>query len=723
MNKKTIIPLCLYILASSHSAYGATRLTIDQVREIMDTNMKQEAIEQDQALRNSLEQQLLHSIIPPQVIDKFKNNILNFTFNIDKLDYLHNVSLDIIKAYKGIALDFSFSFPTENLPREGVYKDIVYHLTDNLYVRLSLMHCYYIDQAEEYVASRHYIQARDFYKKAVRQLKKSFHLRERDLDANFTFMVISNTLFNSVQKTIKEILEVEIVNPSLIEAEDRANQRDYAAELYKTLARVRRAHPFWYINDVLNLATYNFKKMRYNEALYYISEFLRLVMSDERIVDLPSPITYYEALRIMAHCYWRLGKHDLSRDVANKVLREADSNIYKANGVFNIYLALADAKVGKWLTSLKYFEEFCKAEAHWKGQNILNEEDNILIVELLLNTSRINDKHDKSISQLLASDNNSTLAQELAYVKARIKANKKEKYLQTLKQRYLAPFADLLYAEAKNIFTGLEQEYQKLWDKLSLINLHNLEDKFKKVDAYFNEAHELYQSLQNLKDQQDYRTKMALLRVRLGELKLLRIRFQAEALIVSSHFKIKRKKTIGLEGVELPGLTTISQNDARINDREIREIVEHQKAEWEQQKLLRQEERRKARFELQQQYLKTLEYLKGSQAPLQPTRAPQIPALKTIKSFSGKLAKQVWLTRDCGEVPFSVHQMLQALNEAKSTYQLKYLLTPGTKLEILKGERKGQLSLRINDVYRLCFQWMSGEGAYGVEITQHYKTL
>ncbi len=40
---------------------------------------------------------------------------------------------------------------------------------------------------------------------------------------------------------------------------------------------------------------------------------------------------------------------------------------------------------------------------------------------------------------------------------------------------------------------------------------------------------------------------------------------------------------------------------------------------------------------------------------------------------------------------------------------------PGNRVEALKGDRKGQYSIRINDQYRVCFEWRGGD-AYAVEI-------
>ena len=44
---------------------------------------------------------------------------------------------------------------------------------------------------------------------------------------------------------------------------------------------------------------------------------------------------------------------------------------------------------------------------------------------------------------------------------------------------------------------------------------------------------------------------------------------------------------------------------------------------------------------------------------------------------------------------------------------------PGNRLEALKGDRKGQYSIRINDQWRICFEWRDG-GAENVEIVDYH---
>ena len=45
---------------------------------------------------------------------------------------------------------------------------------------------------------------------------------------------------------------------------------------------------------------------------------------------------------------------------------------------------------------------------------------------------------------------------------------------------------------------------------------------------------------------------------------------------------------------------------------------------------------------------------------------------------------------------------------------------PGNRLEVLRGTRAGELSIRINDPYRICFRWEAGD-AYKVEITDYHQ--
>lgn len=62
---------------------------------------------------------------------------------------------------------------------------------------------------------------------------------------------------------------------------------------------------------------------------------------------------------------------------------------------------------------------------------------------------------------------------------------------------------------------------------------------------------------------------------------------------------------------------------------------------------------------------------------------------------------------------------LSILNAAPTLDSLRAL--PSNRLEALKGDRKGQYSIRINDQWRLCFEWPEGQsGPSNAEICDYH---
>jgi toxin HigB-1 len=57
------------------------------------------------------------------------------------------------------------------------------------------------------------------------------------------------------------------------------------------------------------------------------------------------------------------------------------------------------------------------------------------------------------------------------------------------------------------------------------------------------------------------------------------------------------------------------------------------------------------------------------------------------------------------------------LHRARTIQDLN--VPPGNRLEALRGNRKGQYSIRINDQWRICFRWKEGD-AYDVEIVDYH---
>ena len=65
------------------------------------------------------------------------------------------------------------------------------------------------------------------------------------------------------------------------------------------------------------------------------------------------------------------------------------------------------------------------------------------------------------------------------------------------------------------------------------------------------------------------------------------------------------------------------------------------------------------------------------------------------------------------------YRRLEVLDAAVSLDELRALR--GNRLEALKGNRAGQFSIRINDQWRICFEWRRGErGPSNVEIVDYH---
>jgi proteic killer suppression protein len=80
-----------------------------------------------------------------------------------------------------------------------------------------------------------------------------------------------------------------------------------------------------------------------------------------------------------------------------------------------------------------------------------------------------------------------------------------------------------------------------------------------------------------------------------------------------------------------------------------------------------------------------------------------------IGSFADKDTERLWSRRQV--LRFRAFERialrkLAQLDAATSVDDLRY--PPGNRLEALKGNRKGQMSLRINDQWRICFEWKDG---------------
>ncbi len=92
-----------------------------------------------------------------------------------------------------------------------------------------------------------------------------------------------------------------------------------------------------------------------------------------------------------------------------------------------------------------------------------------------------------------------------------------------------------------------------------------------------------------------------------------------------------------------------------------------------------------------------------------------------IKSFRDREAERIFNEQRSRKLPSAIQRTalrkLVQLDNAVTVNDLR--VPPGNRLEALKGGRKGQHSIRINDQWRICFVWTDGD-AYNVEIADYH---
>lgn len=93
-----------------------------------------------------------------------------------------------------------------------------------------------------------------------------------------------------------------------------------------------------------------------------------------------------------------------------------------------------------------------------------------------------------------------------------------------------------------------------------------------------------------------------------------------------------------------------------------------------------------------------------------------------IKTFKCKETEKIFNGKFSKKLPHDIQRRalikLHSIDVAEDIKDL--LVPPSNNLESLTGNRKGQHSIRINDQFRICFQWIENN-AFDVEITDYHS--
>jgi len=92
-----------------------------------------------------------------------------------------------------------------------------------------------------------------------------------------------------------------------------------------------------------------------------------------------------------------------------------------------------------------------------------------------------------------------------------------------------------------------------------------------------------------------------------------------------------------------------------------------------------------------------------------------------IKTFKDAKTQKIYQRERSRKLPSNIQQValrkLRMINNAININDLR--VPPANHLEKLSGDRERQYSIRINDQWRICFEWKSSD-AFNVEITDYH---
>ena len=101
--------------------------------------------------------------------------------------------------------------------------------------------------------------------------------------------------------------------------------------------------------------------------------------------------------------------------------------------------------------------------------------------------------------------------------------------------------------------------------------------------------------------------------------------------------------------------------------------------------------------------------------------ASRYTLISLIRSFQSRETEKIFNRQRSDKLPQDIQQValrkLRMLNRAVTLQDLR--IPPANRLEKLTGDRTGQHSIRINNQWRICFEWREG-GAYNVEIADYH---
>jgi proteic killer suppression protein len=434
--------------------------------------------------------------------------------------------------------------------------------------------------------------------------------------------------------------------------------------------------------------------------------FFKLQSSPERLKSAMAS-TYYELKQFERAATFYLQVPEENRDLRSY-----------------LHLTCIFGSVGSWDVSFENFKIFQGLSMNRAGYLFSITEPEAIILMKMLMTRSLQDfnKYGKPFIQSLKKQV-PHLEKDIDLLLKHIRDKKEAESNRIIRRAIAQQHLDTIHG----LYQFFDQQYQNLWAHGSLLPSEAIEESFSSLNDIAKNIENVYSKLVSLKAKGSYADNIATI-IELSEsLKKNLALFSSTVKELNhqisklrrQHYKaaLQSTTTEHRDFVEFkPSLK--AQTLAELKQKEVEAKAKEETV------LSKQQRRKQNRTPLNEAYQE-----KSQQNVSQKEDGKSSSVMQSsLRSFKDKKLQSFWETNDSNEYSENVRKMLKkvrkmliALDKAQSIFQLRNYLKSGAMLEILSGDREGQTSLRVNGQYRLCFYWITGEGAYNVELVDYHR--
>jgi proteic killer suppression protein len=551
----------------------------------------------------------------------------------------------------------------------------------------------------------------DNYSEALKNL-----LKASDIDA----LKLTNAMTSFMANKFRMLTEVNIPDtdkPRYVSHESKGALLK-CAEVYQAVRAHQKEYPLDTI-DYITLCVLTTHGHDYRSGINYGLKALAGTLPAEsnplyRFKSSPHSISRY-----LAVAYFELKEFEKVEKIYQSLPSdEMDVEDY-------IHLSVICSLQKNWAASYNHFVTFSRKAKERSGHNksilyTMDEDVALPLIEMLMHISESQfNTHGRPFVKLLK-DQIPPLQGHLEKLTEFLRAKKKEE----ARKLVLASFAQSIIENTEKLYKAFDDEYTKVWAHSSLLPPDQQGTLLKTLNAIAKKIEDDHQKFMEILQNGSHAEKVVSIRQLYSSMQESLAAYKLETKEINDEIAKARRQHYRQAQQTPVDRSSYVEFNYQSTHRVARSEILAQQAKRELEIKEKEEAAEAKRHERQMSREPLAQAYKAKAPDLMPTASIKSEDNSSkpshICTFKDGRLKTIWKDPKSTHENKDVLEMLEAINASVSMYDLRQRLTPGAALEILKGDREGQISLRINSQYRLCFYWVTGHGAFDLEMVDYH---